>query len=70
VRQSDIVAVLVAHSRFRKISREELMRRVVIDVTGLTHGICQFPQSLERIETKEPKLCGCVLICNETTRTA
>ena len=45
VRQSDIVAVLVAHSRFRKISREELMRRVVIDVTGLTHGIGQFPQS-------------------------
>ena len=27
-----------AHSRFRKIPREELMRRVVIDVTGLTHG--------------------------------
>jgi UDP-N-acetyl-D-mannosaminuronic acid dehydrogenase len=45
VRQSDIVAVLVAHSRFRKISREELMRRVVIDVTGLTHGIGQSPQS-------------------------
>jgi hypothetical protein len=35
----------VAHSRFRKISREELMRRVVIDVTGLIHGIGQFPQS-------------------------
>jgi UDP-N-acetyl-D-mannosaminuronate dehydrogenase len=34
--RADIVAVLVAHSRFRKIPREELMRRVVIDVTGLT----------------------------------
>ena len=38
LRRADIVAVLVAHSRFRKIPREELMRRVVIDVTGLTHG--------------------------------
>jgi len=38
VRRADIVAVLVAHSRFRKIPREELMRRVVIDATGLTHG--------------------------------
>jgi UDP-N-acetyl-D-mannosaminuronic acid dehydrogenase len=38
VRHADIVALLVAHSRFRKIPREELMRRVVIDVTGLTHG--------------------------------
>jgi UDP-N-acetyl-D-mannosaminuronic acid dehydrogenase len=37
VRKSDIVAVLVGHSPFRKIPREELMRRVVIDVTGLTH---------------------------------
>jgi len=37
VRNADIVALLVAHSRFRKIPREELMRRVVIDVTGLTH---------------------------------
>ena len=37
VRDADIVALLVAHSRFRKIPREELMRRVVIDVTGLTH---------------------------------
>jgi UDP-N-acetyl-D-mannosaminuronic acid dehydrogenase len=37
VRQADIVAVLVAHSLFRKIPREELMRRVVIDATGLTH---------------------------------
>ena len=36
VRQADIVAVLVAHSPFRKIPREELMRRVVIDVAGLT----------------------------------
>ena len=38
VRQADIVAVLVAHSLFRKIPREELLRRVVIDATGLTHG--------------------------------
>src|SRR5262249_24459135 len=38
VRHADIVALLVAHSRFRKIPPEELMRRVVIDVTGLTHG--------------------------------
>ena len=37
VRQADIVAILVAHSPFRKIPREELMRRVVIDTTGLTH---------------------------------
>jgi UDP-N-acetyl-D-mannosaminuronic acid dehydrogenase len=37
VRQADIVAILVAHSPFRKIPREELMRRVVIDATGLTH---------------------------------
>ncbi len=37
VRQADIVAVLVAHSPFRRIPREELMRRVVIDATGLTH---------------------------------
>jgi len=37
VRSADIVALLVAHSRFRKIPREELMRRVVIDATGLTH---------------------------------
>ncbi len=38
VREADIVAVLVAHSPFRKIPREELMRRMVIDATGLTHG--------------------------------
>ncbi len=38
VRQADIVAVLVAHSPFRKIPREELLSRVVIDATGLTHG--------------------------------
>jgi UDP-N-acetyl-D-mannosaminuronic acid dehydrogenase len=36
VRQSDIVAILVNHSPFRKIPREELMRRMIIDVTGLT----------------------------------
>jgi UDP-N-acetyl-D-mannosaminuronic acid dehydrogenase len=38
VRQADIVAVLVAHSPFGRIPREELLRRVVIDATGLTHG--------------------------------
>jgi UDP-N-acetyl-D-mannosaminuronic acid dehydrogenase len=37
VRQADIVAVLVAHTPFKRIPREELMRRVVIDATGLTH---------------------------------
>ncbi len=37
VRQADIVAVLVAHSPFRRIPREELLRRVIIDATGLTH---------------------------------
>jgi UDP-N-acetyl-D-mannosaminuronic acid dehydrogenase len=37
VRWADIVAVLVAHRAFRKIPPEELMRRVVIDTTGLTH---------------------------------
>jgi UDP-N-acetyl-D-mannosaminuronic acid dehydrogenase len=37
VREADIVAVLVAHTAFRKIPREELMRRVVIDTTGLTY---------------------------------
>jgi UDP-N-acetyl-D-mannosaminuronic acid dehydrogenase len=37
VRQADIVALLVAHSSFRKIPREELMRRVIIDATGLTY---------------------------------
>ena len=37
VRRADIVALLVAHSRFRKIPREDLLGRVVIDVTGLTH---------------------------------
>lgn len=38
VRQADIVAILVAHSPFRRIPQEELLRRVVIDATGLTHG--------------------------------
>jgi len=38
VRHADIVALLVAHSRFRKIPREEWLGRVVIDVTGLTHA--------------------------------
>jgi UDP-N-acetyl-D-mannosaminuronic acid dehydrogenase len=37
VRQADIIVILVAHTAFRKIPREELMRRVVIDTTGLTH---------------------------------
>jgi UDP-N-acetyl-D-mannosaminuronic acid dehydrogenase len=38
VRQADIVAVLVAHSPFRRIPPEDLLRRVVIDATGLTYG--------------------------------
>jgi hypothetical protein len=38
VRQADIVAILVAHSPFRRIPQEELLRRVVIDATGLTHS--------------------------------
>lgn len=38
VREADIVAILVAHTPFRKIPRDELMRRMVIDATGLTHG--------------------------------
>lgn len=38
VREADIVAILVAHSSFRKIPPDELMRRMVIDATGLTHG--------------------------------
>jgi hypothetical protein len=37
VRRAEIVALLVAHSPSRKILREELMRRVVIDATGLTY---------------------------------
>jgi UDP-N-acetyl-D-mannosaminuronic acid dehydrogenase len=37
VREADIVAILVAHSSFRRLSQDELMRRTVIDVTGLTH---------------------------------
>lgn len=37
VREADIVVILVAHSRFRRIPQEELMRRMVIDATGLTH---------------------------------
>ncbi len=38
VRQADIVAILVAHSPFRRIPQDELMRRMVIDAAGLTHG--------------------------------
>jgi UDP-N-acetyl-D-mannosaminuronic acid dehydrogenase len=37
VREADIIAILVAHSPFRRIPQDELMRRMVIDVTGLTH---------------------------------
>jgi UDP-N-acetyl-D-mannosaminuronic acid dehydrogenase len=37
VREADIVAILVAHSPFRRIPPDEFMRRIVIDVTGLTH---------------------------------
>lgn len=36
VRGADIIVVLQAHSAFKRISREELLRRVVIDPTGLT----------------------------------
>ena len=36
VRRADIVAILMAHTAFKRIPREELMRRVVIDATGLT----------------------------------
>jgi UDP-N-acetyl-D-mannosaminuronic acid dehydrogenase len=36
VRQADIIAILVAHTAFKKLPREELLRRVVIDATGLT----------------------------------
>jgi UDP-N-acetyl-D-mannosaminuronic acid dehydrogenase len=39
VREADIVAILVAHSPFRKIPKDELMRRIVIDTTGLTRGL-------------------------------
>ncbi len=38
VRQADIVAILVAHTPFKKISHEDLINRVVIDVTGITYG--------------------------------
>jgi UDP-N-acetyl-D-mannosaminuronic acid dehydrogenase len=46
VRQADIIAVLVAHSAFRKIPREEFMRRVVIDAAGLTHAHDEIRPSL------------------------
>ncbi|RIA56039.1 UDP-N-acetyl-D-mannosamine dehydrogenase [Dichotomicrobium thermohalophilum] len=35
LRKSDIVVVLTAHSAFRAASREQLLRRVVIDTVGL-----------------------------------
>ena len=35
VQEADVLAVLVAHSAFKKISREEVLRRVVIDASGL-----------------------------------
>lgn len=38
IRRSDIVVILVAHSSFRKISRDDLLNRVVVDATGLTHS--------------------------------
>jgi hypothetical protein len=37
IRQADIIALLVAHSGFRGIPREEAMR-LVIDATDLTYG--------------------------------
>lgn len=36
VRKADIIVFLQSHSAFKRISREDLMRRVVIDPTGLT----------------------------------
>jgi hypothetical protein len=37
--RSPISRIAIAYySRFQKIPREELMRRVVIDVTGMTHA--------------------------------
>jgi UDP-N-acetyl-D-mannosaminuronic acid dehydrogenase len=36
VRQADIVAILVAHTAFRKLNADDLARRVVIDATGIT----------------------------------
>ena len=36
VRDADIIVFLQAHSAFKRIPREDLMRRVVIDPTGLT----------------------------------
>jgi len=35
VRRADILAILVAHSAFRRIPREEVLQRIVIDATGL-----------------------------------
>lgn len=37
VREADIVVILMAHSAFRKLRMDDLLRRVVIDVTGLTN---------------------------------
>jgi UDP-N-acetyl-D-mannosaminuronic acid dehydrogenase len=38
VRDGDIIAVLVAHTAFQKIPREERMCPMVIDTTGLNTG--------------------------------
>ena len=39
VRDADIIVFLQAHSAFKRIPREDLMRRVVIDPTGLTERV-------------------------------
>jgi UDP-N-acetyl-D-mannosaminuronic acid dehydrogenase len=42
MQQADIIGILVAHSAFKKLPRRELLRRVVIDATGMT----QMPQQI------------------------
>jgi UDP-N-acetyl-D-mannosaminuronic acid dehydrogenase len=37
VRQADIIVILVSHTRFRRISPDEFLNRIVIDTTGLIH---------------------------------
>lgn len=39
VRRADIVVILQAHSAFKRLGRDDLMRRVVIDPTGLIERI-------------------------------
>jgi UDP-N-acetyl-D-mannosaminuronic acid dehydrogenase len=35
VRQADIIVILVSHTKFRRIPRDEFLNRIVIDTTGL-----------------------------------